>query len=68
LVLIVLFFKGGIAVNDFVFVMLIGVVVGTYSSIFVASPIVAVWHKRIGSNVKTTGAAPAKSEASTTAV
>jgi SecD/SecF fusion protein len=52
LVLLILFFMGGIAVNDFVLVMLVGVVVGTYSSIFIASPIVAVWHKRIGSNVK----------------
>ncbi len=51
LVLLVLFFKGGVAINDFVFVMLIGVVVGTYSSIFVASPIVAIWHKRIGANI-----------------
>jgi SecD/SecF fusion protein len=52
LVLLVLFFMGGIAVKDFVFVMLIGVIVGTYSSIFVASPIVAVWHKKIGSSLK----------------
>ncbi len=52
LVLLVLFFMGGIAINDFVFVMLIGVVVGTYSSVFIASPIVAVWHRRIGKNVK----------------
>jgi SecD/SecF fusion protein len=52
LVLTVLFFFGGIAVNDFVFVMLIGVIVGTYSSVFVASPIVAIWHKRIGREIK----------------
>ncbi len=51
IVLLVLFFFGGIAVNDFVFVMLIGVIVGTYSSIFVASPIVAVWHKRVGREI-----------------
>lgn len=52
LVLLVLYFFGGIAINDFVFVMLIGVIVGTYSSIFIASPIVAVWHKKIGSKLK----------------
>ena len=52
IVLVVLYFFGGIAVNDFVFVMLVGVIVGTYSSIFVASPIVAVWHKRIGKDIK----------------
>ncbi len=52
LVLLVLYFFGGIAINDFVFVMLIGVVIGTYSSIFVASPIVAIWHKKIGAKSK----------------
>ncbi len=51
LVLIVLMISGGVAIGDFVLVMLIGVVVGTYSSIFVASPIVSVWHKRIGKNI-----------------
>jgi preprotein translocase subunit SecF len=39
---------GGNSMRDFVFVMLVGVVAGTYSSIFVASPIIAVWHKRLG--------------------
>lgn len=49
---LVLFFMGGLAVKDFVFVMLVGLVVGTYSSIFIASPIVAVWHKKIGAGIK----------------
>jgi SecD/SecF fusion protein len=52
LVLVVLLISGGVAINDFVLVMLIGVIVGTYSSVFVASPIVSVWHKRIGKNVQ----------------
>ena len=52
LVLIILFFFGGIAINDFVLVMLLGVIIGTYSSIFVASPIVAFWHKKIGIHAK----------------
>ena len=52
MVLIILFFFGGIAINDFVLVMLLGVVIGTYSSIFVASPIVAYWHKKIGIKAK----------------
>ena len=52
IVLLVLFFAGVVAINDFVLVMIIGVVVGTYSSIFIASPIVSVWHKRIGANLK----------------
>ena len=38
-VLLCLFFLGGTVIHDFTFAMLIGVVTGTYSSIFVASPI-----------------------------
>ncbi|HEY6009788.1 MAG TPA: protein translocase subunit SecF, partial [Geobacteraceae bacterium] len=34
---------GGEVIHDFAFALVIGVVVGTYSSIFVASPIVALW-------------------------
>lgn len=45
LVVIILFLFGGGAINDFALVMLVGIIVGTYSSIFVASTIVATWHK-----------------------
>lgn len=38
-VVIVLFLKGGGTLHDFAFCMIIGVIIGTYSSIFVASPI-----------------------------
>jgi preprotein translocase subunit SecF len=40
-----LFAFGGEVIHDFAFALLIGVLVGTYSSIFVASPIVALWEK-----------------------
>jgi SecD/SecF fusion protein len=43
LVLIALFFRGGIVIHDFAFALFIGVLVGTYSSIFIASPILYVW-------------------------
>ena len=36
---------GGEVIHDFAFALLVGVLVGTYSSIFVASPIVALWEK-----------------------
>jgi len=42
-VLICLFFLGGTVIHDFTFAMLIGVVTGTYSSIFVASPILILY-------------------------
>jgi preprotein translocase subunit SecF len=40
LVLLSLFFIGGGVIHDFAFALIVGVVVGTYSSIFIASPIV----------------------------
>lgn len=40
LVLIVLLIFGGESIRGFVFAMLVGVIVGTYSSLFVATPIV----------------------------
>ncbi|MCG6973736.1 MAG: protein translocase subunit SecD [Desulfobacterales bacterium] len=43
MVLIALLLMGGILLRDFSLALTIGVVVGTYSSIFVASPIVYVW-------------------------
>ncbi|HEX7654503.1 MAG TPA: protein translocase subunit SecD, partial [Verrucomicrobiae bacterium] len=41
----VLFLCGGGAINDFAFTFLVGIIIGTYSSVFVASIIVLKWHK-----------------------
>jgi preprotein translocase SecF subunit len=46
LVLIVLLIFGGEVLRDFTFGMLCGVLIGTYSSIFVASPILVEWEMR----------------------
>src|SRR6267378_4525390 len=43
-----LFFFGGAVLRDFSLAIIIGVVVGTYSSIFIASPIVLWWTKARG--------------------
>ena len=40
LVVLILFLVGGEVIHSFSFAMIIGVIVGTYSSIFVASPII----------------------------
>jgi len=40
---VALLFLGGVVLRDFAFALAVGIVVGTYSSVFVASPIVAVW-------------------------
>ena len=46
IVLASLFFLGGAVIHDFAFALLTGVVVGTYSSIFIASPLLTVLHKK----------------------
>lgn len=46
IVLIILFFLGGGVIHDFTFTLIVGIIVGTYSSIFVASALVLVWEKK----------------------
>jgi len=60
-----LYIFGGGVINDFAFTFLIGIVTGTYSSIYVASALVLWWHKgerpNIGaSQVKLQNSASAK--------
>lgn len=43
IVLVALYVYGGEIIRDFAWVLLLGVLVGTYSSIFVASPVVLLW-------------------------
>jgi len=43
-----LFLFGGAALQSFAFVLSIGVVVGTYSSIYVASPFLLLWRQLVG--------------------
>jgi len=45
LVLVALFFMGGTVIHDFSFALLVGLLVGTYSSVFVASPVLSLWKK-----------------------
>ena len=51
-VVLFLYFAGGEVIHDFAFALMIGVVVGTYSSIFVASPVVIEWQNRISRKKK----------------
>ncbi|MBI5682931.1 MAG: protein translocase subunit SecF [Deltaproteobacteria bacterium] len=46
LVLAALLAAGGEVIHDFSLALFIGVIVGTYSSIFVASPVVLLWKKK----------------------
>ena len=43
LVVLALFFLGGEVLNTFALTLIIGILIGTYSSIYVAAPIVVIW-------------------------
>ncbi len=45
LVILAILFFGGVVLRDFALALTLGVIIGTYSSVFVASPIVHFWHK-----------------------
>jgi len=62
-----LYLFGGGVINDFAFTFLIGIITGTYSSIYIASALVLWWHKgerpAIGASqvtIQSPGQAPAK--------
>ena len=46
IVVVCLFILGGGIIHDFAFAMMVGVIVGTYSSIYVASPIIIALQER----------------------
>ncbi len=45
-VVVALFVLGGGIIHDFAFAMIVGIFIGTYSSIYVASPILLAWQGR----------------------
>ncbi|MEX0668321.1 MAG: protein translocase subunit SecF [Candidatus Saccharimonadales bacterium] len=46
LVLLALFLLGGSATSNFILALLLGMVAGTYSSIFIAAPLLVSWYNR----------------------
>jgi preprotein translocase subunit SecF len=52
IVVIALFILGGGVIHDFAFAILVGILVGTYSSIFVASPILLFWEGQLAQRPK----------------
>lgn len=46
-VVFILYIAGGEVIRYFAFAMIVGVIVGTYSSIYVASPVVFLWQQRM---------------------
>ena len=61
-----LYVFGGGAINDFAFTFLVGIITGTYSSIYIASALVLWWHKgerpKSASQVVMAGSASASSD------
>ncbi len=56
---VALWLFGGQVLNGFAFALVVGIMVGTYSSIFVASPILIFWQDYFGKkNQKPSGGAP----------
>jgi SecD/SecF fusion protein len=49
-VLVIIFFFGGETIRGFIFAMLMGVIVGTYSSWFVATPLAYIFLKKFKKN------------------
>lgn len=47
-----LFFFGGEVIHGFAFILMVGVIIGTYSSVYVASPVVLAWERYFGSEAK----------------
>jgi SecD/SecF fusion protein len=47
LVVVPVYFFGGVVLRDFALAMILGVIIGTYSSVFVASPFVFAWRKEV---------------------
>jgi len=58
LTVIALFLFGGPVLHGFSFALVCGIIVGTYSSVFVASPIVLFWHNYTDRNKNVRKAAP----------
>ena len=51
-IVVVLYLFGGPALRNFALVLIVGVLIGTYSSIFIASPIVLWWARKKGINLR----------------
>jgi len=51
-VVVALFVLGGGIIHNFAFALIIGVIVGTYSSVYVASPVLIIWQQAMKSPMR----------------
>jgi len=47
MVVLILFFFGGPVIHDFTTAMIVGLITGTYSTVYIASPVVLIWEKYV---------------------
>jgi SecD/SecF fusion protein len=66
IVVLILFIFGGAVLKGFSFALLIGILVGTYSSVFIATPVVVDLSNRKGKHTKTIAEESRKVAAATT--
>ncbi|MEW6374480.1 MAG: protein translocase subunit SecF [Thermodesulfobacteriota bacterium] len=52
MVVLILFFFGGPVIHDFAFTLIVGLISGTYSTVYIASPVVILWEQRISKRKK----------------
>jgi preprotein translocase subunit SecF len=52
MVVLILFFFGGPVIHDFAFALIVGLITGTYSTVYIASPVVLFWEKYVTSKKK----------------
>jgi preprotein translocase subunit SecF len=52
MVVLILFFFGGPVIHDFALTLIVGLISGTYSTIYVASPVVLFWDKQFSRKKK----------------
>jgi preprotein translocase subunit SecF len=47
IVVLILFFFGGPVIHDFATALVVGMITGTYSTVYIASPVVIFWEQHI---------------------
>jgi len=47
MVVLILFFFGGPVIHDFAFALIVGLITGTYSTVYIASPVVLFWEQYV---------------------
>jgi preprotein translocase subunit SecF len=52
MVVLILFFFGGAVIHDFTTALIVGLITGTYSTVYIASPVVLLWEKYISKGKK----------------